>query len=149
LTRRVLAEELCIDPSQPLQSLELAILNQAPDLAGPTRLEEDTRPGRPFGTVTFVFSEIEDAIGLWERVPETMAAAVRRHDELMGSALELTGGYVFRTAGNAFWAVFDSAKDAIEAAVRAQRALQSQPWPDAAGNPRQVQTDCAVPRCGA
>jgi DNA-binding SARP family transcriptional activator len=44
--RRMLTEELAIDPSVELQSLEKAILNQDPALAGPLRSAQGTSPVR-------------------------------------------------------------------------------------------------------
>ena len=39
----------------------------------------------PTGTVTFLFTDIEGYISLWERNPETiMQAALTRYDEILG-----------------------------------------------------------------
>jgi predicted ATPase len=59
-----------------------------------------------------------------------MSAALRRHDELMRSAIEASEGYVFKTVGDAFCAAFAWAHDALEAVVAAQWALQTEPWPE-------------------
>ena len=87
-------------------------------------------PELPTGTVTLLFSDIEGSTRLWEQSPEAMGRALRRHDELMRSAIEGSQGYVFKTVGDAFCAAFTTAKDAVQAAADAQRALGAERWPD-------------------
>jgi predicted ATPase len=58
-----------------------------------------------------------------------MGAAIARHDELVRSAVEAHGGYVFSTGGDGFAAAFARAGDAIAAAVGAQVALAGESWP--------------------
>jgi predicted ATPase/class 3 adenylate cyclase len=85
--------------------------------------------GIPSGTVTLLFTDIEGSTRLWESEPERMAPALRRHDELVRSAIEAVGGYVFKTVGDAYCAAFWTAEAAVRAALSAQRALGSQSWP--------------------
>jgi len=61
-----------------------------------------------------------------------MYMAMKRHDHLLTTAIESNGGVVLkeRGEGDSFFAVFLRATDALAAAVEAQRALQSEPWPD-------------------
>ncbi len=82
----------------------------------------------PTGTVTFLFTDIEGSTKLWERHPEAMQKALARHDELLKSAIEARGGYVFKTVGDAFCAAFSTATDALEVALASQRALLAEPW---------------------
>ena len=82
----------------------------------------------PTGTVTFFFTDIEGSTRLWERNPSAMQDALVRHDEILRSAIEGHGGYVFKTVGDAFCAAFASAPDAFEAALSAQRALCTEDW---------------------
>ncbi|MFN2462011.1 MAG: adenylate/guanylate cyclase domain-containing protein, partial [Candidatus Velthaea sp.] len=79
--------------------------------------------GLPTGTVTFVFSDIEGSTHRWERDRAGMQTAVRRHDALMRTAIEAHGGYVFKTIGDAFCAVFWRPEEAMGAALDAQRTL--------------------------
>ena len=58
-----------------------------------------------------------------------MSDALQKHDRLLRTAIEASGGYVFTTAGDAFCAVFSSAKGAVQAAVDAQRSLIAEHWP--------------------
>ena len=86
------------------------------------------RHALPTGTVTFLFSDIEGSTSRWESHPEAMQSALRRHDALLRAAIQQHGGYVFKTIGDAFCAVFAVASDAIAAALEAQRALAAEDW---------------------
>ena len=83
----------------------------------------------PTGTVTLFMSDIEGSTQLWERHPDAMAAALRRHDEVMYSAIEGAGGVVFKTVGDCFCAAFATATTAAMAARDAQQSLQTEGWP--------------------
>jgi len=88
---------------------------------------------RPTGTVTFLFTDIEGSTQRWERDPDAMAAALRRHDVLMRDAIEAHGGYVFKVVGDAFCATFARTPDAVAAALRGQRALLAEDFLDVDG----------------
>lgn len=77
---------------------------------------------------TFLFTDIEGSTRLWESAPAAMSRALQRHDDLMRAAITQHGGRVFKTAGDAFCAVFPTATVAVDAAIAAQAALQSEPW---------------------
>jgi class 3 adenylate cyclase len=82
----------------------------------------------PSGTVTFLFTDIEGSTNLWERDPTAMRSALARHDEILRSAIEGSGGHVFKTLGDAFCAAFSSAPEALGAALSAQRTLHTEEW---------------------
>jgi predicted ATPase/class 3 adenylate cyclase len=82
----------------------------------------------PTGTVTFLFTDIEGSTRMWERYPQQMQRPLARHDELLRTAIEARGGYVFKTVGDAFCAAFGTATDAAEAALASQRALLEEGW---------------------
>jgi class 3 adenylate cyclase len=84
--------------------------------------------GQPTGTVTFLFTDLEGSTSLWERDAKRMQAALARHDGILQSAIEVNGGHVFKTVGDAFCAAFPTAADALDAALSAQRALFSEGW---------------------
>jgi predicted ATPase/class 3 adenylate cyclase len=88
-------------------------------------------PQIPTGTVTLLFTDIEGSTRLWEAEPEAMTQGLRRHDEILRSAIESVGGYVFKTIGDAFNAAFATAEAGLDAAITAQRALVGQSWPTA------------------
>src|SRR5918993_317553 len=77
----------------------------------------------PTGTVTFLFTDIQGSSRMWEKSPQTMRSALTRHDEVLRSAIESSGGHVFKTMGDAFCAAFPTAPDALEVALSTQRAL--------------------------
>ncbi len=85
----------------------------------------------PEGVVTFLFTDIEGSTRLWERDSEQMRAVLRRHDELLRSAIEAHGGVVVkqRGEGDSFFAVFSHPNDAVAAACRIQTALAGEAWP--------------------
>src|SRR5215211_3518135 len=99
-------------------------------LAGkaPGGLGPKSMTGDPKGIVTFLFTDVEGSTKLWERDPEAMSQALSRHDELLRDAVEAHGGFVFKTVGDAFYATFPSAPEAVEAAFDAQSFLLSEGW---------------------
>ena len=85
---------------------------------------------RPTGTVTFLFSDIEGSTRLLEQLRERYDAVLSTHAELIRSAIERFDGHEIDTQGDAFFVAFARARDAVAAAVAAQRALAAEPWPD-------------------
>lgn len=91
-----------------------------------------TRSDLPTGTVTFFFTDIEGSTQLMKTVGEDVFARyLGQHDRIVRSALDTHDGVEIRTEGDAFFAVFRSAKSAAAAAVDVQRSLEEQTWPDA------------------
>jgi class 3 adenylate cyclase len=82
----------------------------------------------PTGTLTFLFTDIEGSTKLWEDNAPAMQVALARHDEILRSAIEERGGYVFKTVGDAFCCAFRTAPDALEAALETQHRLLSSEW---------------------
>jgi class 3 adenylate cyclase len=85
--------------------------------------------GPPSGTVTLLFTDVEGSTRLWDTERDAMAAALRRHDEILRDSIERAGGYVFKTAGDSFCAAFSAARAGLDAALGAQRRLAAQSWP--------------------
>jgi class 3 adenylate cyclase len=85
--------------------------------------------GAPSGTVTLLFTDVEGSTRLWDAERDAMAAALRRHDQILREAIEQAGGYVFKTVGDAFCAAFSAARAGLDAALAAQRELAAQSWP--------------------
>jgi predicted ATPase/class 3 adenylate cyclase/DNA-binding CsgD family transcriptional regulator len=81
----------------------------------------------PAGTVTFLFSDIEDSTRLWEEAPAAMAAALEIHDGIVRGTIESHGGYVFATGGDGFCAAFSTAPNAAEVAAEIQQKLLAEP----------------------
>src|SRR5262249_51814948 len=76
----------------------------------------------------FLFTDVEGSTQLWERDRAAMERALVRHDELMRQAIDAYGGHVFKTVGDAFYAAFVTAVDALDPALAAQRAIAAEPW---------------------
>ncbi len=79
---------------------------------------------RPAEVVTFLFTDVEGSTRLWEADPRAMSVALARHDALLHGAIADAAGTVFKTAGDAFCAVFPDPGPAITAAIAGQRALK-------------------------
>ena len=85
----------------------------------------------PFGTVTFLFTDIESSTKLWERYPEAMKVALAKHDSIMKDTIESNNGQIIKTTGDGVHAVFATVIDSINAALDAQRKFQtSEIFPD-------------------
>ena len=78
---------------------------------------------RPSGTVTFLITDIEGSTRRWEAAPDLMRAALAEHDDVLRSAIESRGGWLFKHTGDGVCAAFASAPDAVAAAIDAQRGL--------------------------
>jgi predicted ATPase len=78
---------------------------------------------RPSGVVTFLFTDIEGSTRRWESDAEPMRAELGAHDEVLSTAIEAHGGWLFKHTGDGVCAAFVSPKAAIDAAIDAQRGL--------------------------
>lgn len=79
----------------------------------------------PSGTVTFLFTDIENSTSLWEKYPETMKSALAKHDALLKKAIESNNGQVIKTTGDGVHAAFSTVMDSVNAALDAQRDFQN------------------------
>jgi class 3 adenylate cyclase len=83
-----------------------------------------TEASLPRGTVTFLFSDIEESTDLVRRVGDEFFARARGdHRRLLRDAFGAHGGLEIDTAGDGFFIAFESARTAVAAAVSAQLAL--------------------------
>src|SRR5512142_1852480 len=82
----------------------------------------------PTGTVTFLFTDIEGSTRLAQEYPYEMPALLARHNAILHRSIEGQHGFVFRIVGDSFSAAFDTASDAVSAALEAQRELQNASW---------------------
>ena len=82
------------------------------------------------GTVTFLFTDIEGSTKLLERLGDRYAAVLSEHRRLIREAFDARGGQEIDTQGDAFFFCFERARDAVAAAVAAQRTLAAHQWPD-------------------
>ena len=131
--RDVLVDQLGIEPGAELRDIERQILTHDPALAGratPEPVQSGLTSARLLKTDggrhmvrSFLFTDIQDSTGMWERHSELMRAAVAKHDEEIVSAVETNGGTVFKNTGDGALASFSSSDDAVNASVAIQLAL--------------------------
>jgi WD40 repeat protein/class 3 adenylate cyclase len=128
-----------IDPEQAERLEEAIRLGLATDPARrpatPGELVERLRTGwgsaLPTGVMTFCLSDIEGSTAMWDSEPVAMAEALVRHDEVIADQVESHGGSFLKSMGegDSTVSVFDSAPQALAAAIAATRALAAEPWP--------------------
>ena len=81
-------------------------------------------PAAPSGVVTFLFTDIEGSTRRWEADAAAMRAALMAHDDVLRTAIEGHGGFLFSHTGDGVAAAFASPRSAVDAAIAAQRALE-------------------------
>ena len=81
----------------------------------------------PTGTATFMFTDIEGSTKLVEELGPDYGTLLARHYQLIREACA-GGGAEVGTEGDSFFAVFGTAGDAVEAAIRVQRAIAAELW---------------------
>jgi predicted ATPase/class 3 adenylate cyclase len=90
----------------------------------------NARAAPPLGQVTFLFTDMEGSTRLLQELGESeYATLLGDHHRLLRQAVREEGGYEVDTQGDALFVAFRSARDAVRAAARAQRALARHPWP--------------------
>jgi predicted ATPase/class 3 adenylate cyclase len=83
----------------------------------------------PTGTVTFLFTDIENSTALWDEHPVEMRTALERHDRILQGVMAAQSGFVFSHGGDGVAVAFHRAAEAVAAAVEVQRALLDESWP--------------------
>ena len=78
----------------------------------------------PSGVVTFLFTDVEGSTRRWEADADATRVALAAHDEVLRTAIEAHGGWLFKHTGDGVCAAFASPRSAVDAAVAAQRALE-------------------------
>src|SRR5918992_835729 len=132
--RRMLVEELGIEPGERLRALETAVLAQDPALAAPVAAPPP--PPMPLAAprppekgaaarrlVSIVFADLVGSTGLAEHLdPETMHRLLDRYSEACGVVIERHGGSVEGFIGDAVVGVFGQEEVHEDDALRAVRA---------------------------
>ena len=85
----------------------------------------------PSGVVTFLFTDVEGSTRRWESDADGMRTAMAAHDEVLRTAIEEHGGWLFKHTGDGVCAAFSSPRAAVDAAVTARRASSPREWPTA------------------
>ena len=85
----------------------------------------------PTGTVTFMFTDIEGSTRLLQQVGEdAYRDLLAAHHRILREAISAGGGVEVQTDGDAFFAVFPTARGALRAATQGQRAIWAHAWPE-------------------
>jgi YVTN family beta-propeller protein len=82
--------------------------------------------------VTFLFTDIEGSTQLVKQLRDRYGGVLGEHQRLLREAFANHDGHELDTQGDAFFVAFASAREAVLAAVEAQRAISRYPWPDGA-----------------
>jgi YVTN family beta-propeller protein len=88
-----------------------------------------TQGGFPSGTVTFLFTDIEGSTRLVKELGAGWGETLAEHQRILRAAFAAHGGREVDTQGDSFFVAFGRAKDAVAAAVDAQRDLAAYSWP--------------------
>ena len=86
----------------------------------------------PSGTVSLLFTDIEGSTQLQRRLGDDYQGVVENHRLLLEEPFAAHGGTVVDRQTESFFAVFSRARDAVRAAVQAQRAIGDHSWPEGA-----------------
>jgi peptide/nickel transport system substrate-binding protein len=86
----------------------------------------------PSGTVTFLFTDIEGSTRLLKQFRDRYGELLADHERILRDAFDEYDGREIDTQGDSFFVAFPRAKDAVAAAVLAQRRLREHAWPDGA-----------------
>ena len=85
-------------------------------------------PSLPSGTVTFVFTDIEDSTALLRRLGADYRQTLSEHRRIIRKTFG-ENGVEIDAQGDAFFFAFPRAREAVVAAVEAQRAHAAYDWP--------------------
>ena len=93
------------------------------------RTVKDPTTELPIGTVTFLFTDIEGSTRLARSLGDRWSNVLEEHHRILRQAVRDHGGIDIQTEGDALFAVFRSAVDAVAACADAQRGLSAYDWP--------------------
>jgi predicted ATPase/class 3 adenylate cyclase len=80
-------------------------------------------------TLTFLFTDIEGSTAMLKRLGDGYAQVLADHHRLIRGALAAHDGREVDTQGDAFFAVFSSARACVSAAITMQQRLIAHAWP--------------------
>ena len=83
----------------------------------------------PTGTITFMFTDVEGSTGLVGKLGDAYGDVMSEHRTLLRNAVAGSNGHEIDSRGDEFFAVFQRTRDAVSAAVAAQRDLAAHEWP--------------------
>ena len=114
-----LDEKFGLEPSAETRALYDGLLKGAPV---PARAVQSS------GTITFLFTDIEESTHLLDKLGDEYAAILAEHHQILRAAIQKWNGREVDTQGDAFFVTFTRALDAVQCAAEAQRALAAHAW---------------------
>jgi DNA-binding NarL/FixJ family response regulator/class 3 adenylate cyclase len=81
-------------------------------------------------TLTLLFSDVEGSTALLRRLRGAYGAVMGDHERLLRAAWADAGGHELDADGDSFFVAFRRPRQAVDAAVAAQRALAAHGWPE-------------------
>ena len=93
----------------------------------------DDTAALPTGTVAFLMTDIEGSTQLVGRLADSWPAALNEHFAIIRAAVGANRGTWVSSEGDAVFAVCPSARQAIAAAIAAQREMAGHAWPGGVG----------------
>jgi predicted ATPase/class 3 adenylate cyclase len=127
------------DELQELIENDLAMLLTERFAGGPVGAESGATAsagGPPGGTLTLLFTDIEESTRLLQFLGEEYERVLAEHQQLIRAAVRQHGGHEVDTTGDGFFIVFPRAREAVLSAIDAQRAIYAHSWPG--GSPLRV-----------
>jgi DNA-binding NarL/FixJ family response regulator/class 3 adenylate cyclase len=82
------------------------------------------------GTVTFLFSDVEGSTALLRKLRDRYGTVIGEHEQLLRAAWAQAGGQELDADGDSFFVAFRRPRQAVDAAVSAQRAVAAHAWPE-------------------
>ena len=114
-----LNEQFGLEPSVETRALYDGLLKGA---------HTPSRAVQSSGTVTFLFTDIEESTNLLDKLGDQYATVLAEHHEILRAAIQKWNGREVDTQGDAFFVTFARSLDAVQFAAEAQRALASHAW---------------------
>jgi class 3 adenylate cyclase len=112
------------DPSLPLAKEIARFFRVAVEDIFPAASEDTERT-----TATFLMTDIVSSTKLAAELGEEYVGVLARHRAILIDVFTAHGGRVVDDSGDAAFAAFERPEDAMAAALAAQRAIASEPWP--------------------
>jgi class 3 adenylate cyclase len=109
-------------------AVRLAVENER--LRGQVEAQASEVRTLPTGSVTFLLSDIEGSTNLLQRLGDRYAALLAEVRALIRGFVSRAGGREVDARADEFFAVFDRAPKALEAALSIERSVQGRAWPD-------------------
>jgi predicted ATPase/class 3 adenylate cyclase len=121
---RLLADDLALLLSESFADAA----SGAEPTAGEGESAEEGPPGSR--TLSFMFTDIEGSTAMLRRLGGAYAGVLADHHRLIREVLAACGGREIDTQGDAFFAVFGTARACAAAAIAIQQAIAAHSWPD-------------------